>query len=273
MEGYFMLWEELTAGEFADACKKAKRTCLLPLGVIEKHGGHLPLGTDMFSARWFAEETAKLEPVVVFPYYMFGQIAEASHCPGTIAIKPELMYALLEEICSVISRNGLKKIVILDCHGGNEHFLRYFVQSTLYSKRDYAVYAIRPSYGEDTRKLLLEMFGTDDFGGHAGNTETSAIMHIRPDLVKGGQIEPEGAASWNRLEDIKNDAYTPMFWYADHPTHQSGNPSQASVEAGKVMHAAQIRHITKILRAIKNDETTANLINEFYDKTAAKGYV
>ena len=268
-----MLWEDLTAGEFVKACKEAQNTCLLPLGVIEKHGGHLPLGTDMFSARRLAEDAAKIEPVVVFPYYMFGQIAEASHCPGTIAIKPELMYALLEEVCGVISKNGLKKIVILDCHGGNAHFLRYFVQSTLYAKRDYIVYLIRPAYSEETKQSLVEILGTDDFGGHAGNKETSAIMHIRPDLVKNEQIEPEGAESWNRLSDIKKDTYTPMFWYADHPTHQAGNPSRASEEAGKVMHMAQIQHIAKVLRVIKKDTATARLVCEFYDKAAAKGNV
>jgi len=265
-----MLWEELTSGEFVEARKRSHNTCLLPLGVIEKHGGHLPLGTDMFTARWLAEEVAKVEPVIVFPYYLFGQIAEASHCPGTITIKPELMFALLEEVCGAISRNGFKKIVILDCHGGNVHFLRYFVQSTLYSKRDYVVYVVQPSFGEETREKLIELFGSDDFGEHAGNTETSAIMHIRPDLVKPDQIDPEGALPWNRLEGINEHAYTPMFWYADHPTHQAGGPSSASLKAGKVMHNAQIEHIAKVVAMIKTDTMTAELVNEFYEKTCAK---
>jgi creatinine amidohydrolase len=225
----------------------------------------------MFSARYLAEEVAKVEPAVVFPYYMFGQIAEANHCPGTIAVKPELLYALLEEVCAVISRNSLKKIVILDCHGGNVYFLRYFIQSTLYSKRDYVVYAVRPSFDENTRQTLLDMFGTDDFGGHAGNTETSAMMNIHPGLVKMEQIEEDGAAPRRRLEDIKKDAFTPMYWYANHPTHQSGDPTRASAEAGKVMHKAQIEYTANILKLIKDDQTTAALLNEFYEKTAAKG--
>lgn len=265
-----MRWEELTSGDFARSRETAQNTCLLPLGVIEKHGGHLPLGTDMFTARWLAEEVAKIEPVIVFPYYMYGQIAEASHCPGTITIKPELMYALLEEVCGAISRNGLKKIIILDCHGGNIHFLRYFVQSTLYAKRDYVVYVIKPSFDEATKQKLIALFGTDDFGGHAGNTETSGILHIRPDLVKMDQMEPEGFPPWNRLNDIKKDAYTPMFWYADHPTHQTGDPTSASVEAGKAMHDAQIKHIAKVVAAIKSDAMTAELVNEFYEKTREK---
>jgi creatinine amidohydrolase len=261
-----MLWEQLTASEFVAARTAAKGTCILPLGVIEKHGGHLPLGTDMYAARYLAEEAAKAEPALVFPYYMFGQIAEANHCPGTIAIKPELMYAMLEEMCGVISRNGFNKIVILDCHGGNDYFLKYFVQSTLYSKRDYVVYVVRPSIGKETYDKLAEMFGTDDMGAHAGNTETSSIMHIQPDLYKPGQIEPEGAASRERLKGIKENAFTPVFWYCDHPTHQAGDPTSASAEAGEVMHEAQVKRVAAVLKAIKEDTVTAELVNEFYGK-------
>ena len=84
------------------------------------------------------------------------------------------------------------------------------------------------------------------------------------------QAEPEGVLPWNRLESINENAYTPMFWYADHPTHQAGDPTNANVEAGKVMHNAQIKHIAKVVAAIKSDTMTAELVNEFYEKTCAK---
>ena len=109
-----MLWEELTSKEFADACEKVKGTCIVPFGVYEKHGNHLPLGTDVMVARKIAREVAKIEPAVVFPDYYFGQIAEARHVPGTIFIAPELLYGLLENVCREISRNGLKKIILLN---------------------------------------------------------------------------------------------------------------------------------------------------------------
>jgi len=266
-----MFWEDLTAGDFVRTRETTQGTCLLPLGVIEKHGGHLPLGTDMFTARHLAGKIAAAEPVVVFPYYFFGPISEANHCPGTIAVKPELMYDLFTEICGIISANGFKKIAILDCHGTNELFLKYYIQSSLYSRRDYVIYHLRARYSADIRARLEEMLGTDDFGQHAGNTETSTIMSVRPDLVKLEQSEPEGFPSWGRLENIKNDAFTPMFWYADHPTHQAGHISAARAEVGDFMTDYKVSQIAKILREIKADTVTPALLEEFYTKSETKG--
>ncbi|MFR3404684.1 MAG: creatininase family protein [Blautia faecis] len=75
-----MYWDELTADHFAEAVQETK-VCVIPMGVVEKHGSHLPLGTDMIIGRTIAEMAAKIEPFVIFPYYCFGQINEARHVP------------------------------------------------------------------------------------------------------------------------------------------------------------------------------------------------
>src|SRR5881409_388834 len=77
-------WEELTAGDFRAAIQQAKGTCLLPFGILEKHGPHLPLGTDLLNVRFAALHAAEQEFAVVFPEYYFGQIFEAKHQPGTV---------------------------------------------------------------------------------------------------------------------------------------------------------------------------------------------
>ncbi len=78
-------WEELTAADFVRAIQKSQGTCLLPFGILEKHGPHLPLGTDLINVRYVALQAAQREYAVVFPEYYFGQIFEARHQPGTIA--------------------------------------------------------------------------------------------------------------------------------------------------------------------------------------------
>lgn len=140
-----MLWEELTAGEFEKAREECKRTCIIPLGVIEKHNGHLPLGTDMLIGRKVAEEAAKREPVVIFPYYFFGQINEARHTPGTIAIRPDLLFSLLDEVCSEICRNGFNKIGILSSHGAILN-LSSFSCNVRYIRRRTMYYTIFPCW-------------------------------------------------------------------------------------------------------------------------------
>src|SRR5580700_9463000 len=78
-------WEELTAADFRQAIQQSKGTCLLPFGILEKHGAHLPLGTDLLNVRYASLRAVEQEYAVVFPEYYFGQIFEAKHEPGTIA--------------------------------------------------------------------------------------------------------------------------------------------------------------------------------------------
>src|SRR5580658_8732968 len=72
-------WEELTASDFREGIQRSQGTCLLPFGILEKHGPHLPLGTDLLDVRYAALHAAEQEYAVVFPEYYFGQIAEARH--------------------------------------------------------------------------------------------------------------------------------------------------------------------------------------------------
>src|SRR3974390_3617724 len=78
-------WEELTASDFREGIHRSQGTCLLPFGILEKHGPHLPLGTDLLDVRHAALAAAEKEYAVVYPQYYFGQIFEARHEPGTIA--------------------------------------------------------------------------------------------------------------------------------------------------------------------------------------------
>src|SRR5215469_2922679 len=78
-------WESLSSADFVKAIAQAQGTCLLPFGILEKHGQQLPLGTDLLNVRYAAINAAHKEYVVVFPAYYFGQIFEARHEPGTVA--------------------------------------------------------------------------------------------------------------------------------------------------------------------------------------------
>src|SRR3984885_4959001 len=118
-------WDELTAGDFVTALDRAQNTCLLPFGILEKHGPQLPLGTDLLNVRYASLHAAEKEYALVFPEYYFGQIFEAKHEPGTIAYSRELQLKLLQETTDEMARNGCKKIVIVNGHGGNESLLPF----------------------------------------------------------------------------------------------------------------------------------------------------
>ena len=137
-------WEELTAGDFVAAIQKAQGTCVLPFGILEKHGPQLPLGTDLINVRYAALHGAGQEYAVVYPEYYFGQIFEARHEPGTIAYSAKLQLELLQETADEMARNGCKKIVIVNGHGGNNSLLPFFAQAQMASPQDYVVYVYHP---------------------------------------------------------------------------------------------------------------------------------
>ena len=135
-------WEELTAGDFVQAIHQSQGVCVLPFGILEKHGPHLPIGTDLLDVRYAVMNAVQQEYAVVFPEYYFGQIFEAQQEPGTIAYSLATQLTLLQETVKEMARNGCKKIVIVNGHGGNNSLLPLFAQAQLATPRDYVVYVV-----------------------------------------------------------------------------------------------------------------------------------
>lgn len=262
-----MRWEELTGDQFTEAVQKAEGVCLLPLSCIERHGHHLPLATDMYIGRETCNRAAALEPAIVFPDYIFTQILEARHYPGCIGIDPELTIRLLENTCREIARNGLKKIMLVNAHGGNDSLIHYFTQIQLASPRDYVVYVAEQLYSEEDMAAIRAQWETT-VDGHAGEKETSAIMAIRQDLVKSDAMPSDGEGMpLGRLQHLRDmNVDMGIWWYADYPSHYCGDGIPATVEKGNVWLDARARGLAKVIRAIKDDTETKRLQNEFFDR-------
>jgi creatinine amidohydrolase len=260
-----MNWEELASDDFPQAVRDAQGVCLVPLSVIERHGHHLPTGTDMLIGRELCRRTAALEPAIIFPDVIFTQILEARHVPGTIALDAEVIMNLLDNICREIARNGMKKIVLASAHGGNHHFARYFAQAQLEHTRDYVVYVADPIFTSETEAELAALWDTS-VDGHAGEQETSEILAIRPDLVRLDRASADGEGlPLDRLKALQDaGVYTGIWWYADHPTHYRGDGRPATAEKGNRLLDAHAQALAKIVAAIKRDTVTPQLQQEFF---------
>lgn len=254
-------WEELTGPDFVKAIEQAQGTCLLPFGILEKHGTQLPLGTDLLDVRYAALHAAEKEYAVVFPEYYFGQIFEARHQPGTVAYSSHLQLELLQETTDEMARNGCKKIIIVNGHGGNEHLLPFFAQSQLEKTHDYVVYVFderTPSSGGPARTDSLDM--------HAGQSETSKMLISRPDLVHMDRAGNESGADQHHIS-LPEGLYTGIWWYARFPNHYSGNGALATGELGKFQMDWWINSVANVIKAVKADQNSLQQQNEFYEKT------
>jgi len=255
-------WEELTAADFGEGIRRSQGTCLLPFGILEKHGPHLPLGTDLLDVRYAALHAADEEYTVVFPEYYFGQIAEAKHEPGTMAYSRSLQLALLQETTDEMARNGCKKILIVNGHGGNSSLLPYFAQTQLDKPHDYVVYVFderSPHQGGPPKKTTIDM--------HAGESETSKMMIAHPELVHPERATSESGADQAR-QKIPESVYTGIWWYTRFPFHYSGDGSAATKELGEFQMKWWIDSVVKAIREVKADDVSPKLQKEFFEKSA-----
>ncbi|MFO7170502.1 MAG: creatininase family protein [Chloroflexota bacterium] len=262
-----MRWEELTSDQFVEAVKACDGVCMVALSVVERHGHHLPLGTDMFEGRGMLSRVAAIEPVIEFPDYIFTQIPEARHQPGTISIDGDLMIRLLDNVCREIARNGCKKIVLLNAHGGNFGLLALYNMLQLYTPKDYVVYIVSPF----SALAELDLPWPREEDGHAGPGETSMMLALRPDLVDMSKVPTDGEGKpLGRLKALRDaGVQTGIWWYADFPTHYGGNAAHATAEAGEKMLDAIAQSIARAVRAIKADNVAKQLQDEFFAASQA----
>lgn len=253
-------WEELTAADFVAGIHQAQGVCLLPFGILEKHGPHLPLGTDLINARWVALHAAAEEYAVVFPAYYFGQIDEARHEPGTLAYSRHMQLDLLQETTDEMARNGCRKILIVNGHGGNLSLLPYFAQTGLQEPHDYVVYVYwwdgKNGPGRPKQQTTTDM--------HAGESETSHTLVTRPDLVHQGRAGQESGVDQARLH-LPADVYTGIWWYARFPNHYSGDGTKATLVLGEYDTKAWVADLVAAIRAVKADDESLKLQTQFYE--------
>jgi creatinine amidohydrolase len=252
-------WEELTGPDFVTAVHQSQGVCVLPFGILEKHGPHLPLGTDLLDVRFAVMNAVKQEYAVVFPQYYFGQIFEAQQQPGTVAYSLTTQLTLLQETVKEMARNGCKKVVIVNGHGGNENLLPLFAQAQLASPRDYVVYVFglpQAVPGGPAKKTKLDM--------HAGEKETSLMLVARPDLVHMDRADDESGADQKR-QSLPGSVYTGIWWYARFPNHYSGEGAAGNKELGEFDQKQWSLQIAAALKAIKADNESLKLQNQFFE--------
>lgn len=258
-------YEELTAPDFVKAVEKSAKTCILPIGVFEKHGPQLPLGTDLFTAREYAIRAAEKEYTVVYPWYYFSQINEARHQPGTIAYTPELIWKVLQETLNELARNGFEKIIIVNGHGGNNAFLNFFGMAQLSERRSYSLYWFQPKRDPEVEKKAEELTQHDPYNAHAGNEESSVIKAIVPDLVHLDRAGQQSGIDQERMKNLPS-VYSGIWWYASYPNHYGGDGSKANAAAGELLINSTVSQLVQMIQAVKKDEVVPALQKEFFDK-------
>ncbi|MEW5936363.1 MAG: creatininase family protein [Candidatus Thermoplasmatota archaeon] len=213
-----------------------ERVVILPIGATEEHGAHLPLGTDSLQPIYVAEEVAKRTGALIAPPLYYGMCASTANFPGTLSLSFDTLRALVREILMELVRQGARKIVVLSGHAGRLHM------SALRLAAEEVVKA------HDIKLLLLsdydiayELHDIPEGDGHAGTIETSRIMDIAPELVKGRGMR--GKAEMPRFQVLKD----PERCF---PSGVIGDPTIASKDKGRVWNERIVQELEKLVRGL-----------------------
>jgi creatinine amidohydrolase len=258
-----MQWEQLTSPDFQSAVEQTG-VCIIAMGVVERHSTHLPLGTDFLSGHAIACLAAEKEEAVVFPPFYFGQIYEARCFPGTITLKPTLLIELIQGVLDEIGRNGFKKVILLNAHGGNEHLLPFLAQCSLWAQKPYSIYLYTGELSHERMQEWQSILETSEHG-HACECESSVLMASFPDLVDQSNVPPQPATAQKRFSHLPAN-FSGIWWYADYPEHYAGDARPASVEKGLRLRQIKVDAFAEYIKAVKADQVVPALEQEFFER-------
>jgi creatinine amidohydrolase len=266
-----MKWVDLVPSEFEKMARE-EGLCVVPMGSLERHGEHIPFGCDLVIAETIAEKASEKTPCVVFPGYFLAQVHEANCFTGTVNLPQAMAVEALSRVLDGIGRNGFRKIVILNFHGGNTAFLDYFCVSQIDEERPYVLYTVNPfdALSPEEEKDLARLWSTE-IHGHADELETSLYMACRPGKVRmdlaGGTVLPLERFSHLHPKGIHNA----HWWYSRFPQHVTGTPAAATEEKGKKALSILVGAVARSLATVKDDQSAPALQREFLDRVKSKG--
>jgi creatinine amidohydrolase len=243
-------WQDLTSAELA-ALDPARTVAILPVGAIEQHGPHLPLGTDTLIAEALAAALLDAEPngatVLVLPTLAIGHSPEHQNFTGTLTLPAAATLELWTEVGRGIARSGLLRLLILNAHGGQSAIV------------DLAAVALRAELGLTVARgnyfalgVPEGLFDADEVahGLHGGELETSLMLHLAPALVRREALAdfplPGGGT---RLGRLPLEGPIGLGWLAEDlgPHGVAGRATRATAAKGRIYFEFLVAGLSKVV--------------------------
>ena len=231
MEGVWHMHLQEMTWKDVEGLDKEHCLAILPVGVVEQHGHHLPLGTDTMNAlRIIDMATEGLKDAIVLPPINYGSALAMRSFPGTITVRPSTLMHVIEDISISLERSGFRKLLIANGHGGHEAIIETGIKEAIERGVSLEIDYIM-IYGPAWQKMT-EMSQGREFG-HSCEFETAVSLHLMADLVR------MDSAKEGRLAGLDEFPYPRKMEWLDwrqlDPTGVVGQPSRADRETGGIL--------------------------------------
>lgn len=230
----------LSWAQAKEALERAK-VALLPVGSMEQHGPHLPLGTDYLTAAWIAREAARRGDFLLLPTIPVGVSPHHRQFWGTLWVEPEVLRDYVMGIARSLAYHGLRRLVFVNGHGGNTEALMEACRRL----RDEGIYAYVYIWWRAVGEEIQKHFAG---GGHAGPVETSVVWHISPELVQPERFAEAAAGAgerWGRPVHGVNIGYDTIDFSTSGCV---GDPRKADPAKGEEVMEATVEKLLNFCR-------------------------
>ncbi len=237
-----MILGETTMTEFARSVRNA-RTLIVPFGTVEAHGTHLPLNTDTLIIREVVRKVASAnDRVFMAPPLQYGVCVSTSMHPGSLSITPGTLRMITTDIVRDAYRLGFRNFILISGHGGRLHVsaLRE-VGESLIKELDGSKFATLLVY-DLLGKADVESFCETENDWHAGELETSLMLHLAERLVRGRSKEEYPKLHGPIISRDKLKAWKGAVW---------GNPAKASKEKGEKLFNIMVEKVDGLVKSLE----------------------
>ncbi len=254
-----LFWSELTTKDF-EGLDPESTVVVLPVAAVEQHGPHLPVSTDTVIADGMIAEVIKQLPddltILVLPTQAVGKSNEHIRSPGTVTLTAETAIRAWTEIGESVHRAGLRKLVLVNSHGGNVDPLNIVARELRVRFGMLAVTCAWRRFGIPAG-MYTELEG--QVGIHAGDIETSLMLHFRPDLVKmehAANFAPKSIEIAKEFDLLRPTGFTAFGWLAQdlHASGAAGDASLGTAEKGRITAEMQAAEFVKLVRDVTRFE-------------------
>jgi creatinine amidohydrolase len=244
-------WADYRTTEFASV-DPMRTIAVLPTAAIEQHGPHLPVGTDTMIAEGMLDEVRRICPenldIRILPVMAVGKSNEHIHAAGTLTLTAQTALAAWQEIGLSVARSGVRKVVIVNSHGGNLDLISILARELRVRA---GMLAVKCQWGSFGHPDGLYSDHELQFGIHGGDVETSLMLHFHPDTV-------DMTSAGNNRSSAETSAISPIGpisygWIARdlHPSGTVGDASAATAEKGKATAEYQAKGFVALLRDVE----------------------
>jgi len=213
---------------------RRKPVVLLPIGVVEQHGPHLPLGADLIQPLHVLERVAAKTGAILAPPVPYGLVQTSRPFPGSVSVSFDALRAYVRDVLAELVRNGFRRIVVVSGHAEGVHMAALRTAAKEVVDRGGADITVLSDYD-----IVYASRFAEEGEGHAGKIETSRILAQRPELVKG---RPARGRNRTPKYAVVRDAR--RYWPG-----VTGDPARASAELGASIDRHVEAELVSIVRA------------------------